>query len=471
MIRRRSRSPLGHPLILGALAVMALVYGSYISFRANSGLPFQPTYHLTLDLPDAAQVFKQADVNMAGERIGSVSSITVVPRAGDRPPVAQLKLAIDKRYEPLPADTTATVGISGTLGAKYVELTPGTSTRTLKEGATLPLRQARPSVEIDQLLDTFTPKARQGIRSSLDGLGLGFAGRGEDINLALGVFPALLADLEPVARNLADPMTGLARFVRAISAFAGELGPVADRTASLFRDLATTFGALGRVATPSLQQTISRTPPALDAVITQAPRINTLLSETTRLFAGLRPGVAHLPHSAPITADALGAGARNLPLLPGLDQRLDTLLTRVSSFAQSPDVLTGIDRLTLTFAALQPLVSDLAPAQTTCNDVALFARNLGSLFKEGIATGTMVRAGGVVVGVQNQNERGPAQHIFTGPVAKAMGPLHANPYPDTASPGQRHVCEAGHEPYVYNKPVIGNAPGVPSARTEEATLP
>ena len=143
----------------------------------------------------------------------------------------------------------------------------------------------------------------------------------------------------------------------------------------------------------------------------------------------------------------------------------------MSSFAQSPDVLTGIDRLTLTFAALRPLVSYLAPAQTTCNYVALFARNLASLFKEGIATGTMVRASGVVVGVQNQNERGPAQHTFGGPVAKAMGPLHSNPYPDTASPGQPHVCEAGHEPYVYNTSVIGNAPGVTSAKTEEATLP
>jgi hypothetical protein len=45
--------------------------------------------------------------------------------------------------------------------------------------------------------------------------------------------------------------------------------------------------------------------------------------------------------------------------------------------------------------------------------------------------------------------------------------LHANPYPNTASPGQPRECEAGNEPYIPNRPVIGNVPGNQGTVTED----
>ena len=45
--------------------------------------------------------------------------------------------------------------------------------------------------------------------------------------------------------------------------------------------------------------------------------------------------------------------------------------------------------------------------------------------------------------------------------------LHANPYPNTASPGQHpRECEAGNETYVPGQVVIGNAPGNSGLVTE-----
>ena len=45
--------------------------------------------------------------------------------------------------------------------------------------------------------------------------------------------------------------------------------------------------------------------------------------------------------------------------------------------------------------------------------------------------------------------------------------LHTNPYPNTASPGQPKECEAGNEPFLVGKQVIGNVPGTQSANDRE----
>jgi hypothetical protein len=46
------------------------------------------------------------------------------------------------------------------------------------------------------------------------------------------------------------------------------------------------------------------------------------------------------------------------------------------------------------------------------------------------------------------------------------GPLHVNPYPHTASPGQPAECESGNEPYSGTAAVIGNVPGNQGLKTE-----
>jgi hypothetical protein len=53
--------------------------------------------------------------------------------------------------------------------------------------------------------------------------------------------------------------------------------------------------------------------------------------------------------------------------------------------------------------------------------------------------------------------------------ADSHGPLHVNPYPNTASPGQSSECAAGNEPYSATHAVIGNPPGNLAAKTETTT--
>ena len=97
----------------------------------------------------------------------------------------------------------------------------------------------------------FSPPTRKGVQLSTIGFGEAVAGRGLDINRAIGKFLPLVSNLLPVTTNLASPSTDLAGFLRGLESLSGALAPVAQTQATLFTNLNTTFSALASVA-PSL---------------------------------------------------------------------------------------------------------------------------------------------------------------------------------------------------------------------------
>jgi virulence factor Mce-like protein len=464
MTRRQGLGIATTPVLVGAVTVLVTIIAVFIAYNANSGLPFVPTYDLKASVPNASGLVNGNDVRIGGARVGVISGIKAVPDANGRPR-ALLTMKLDNDLKPLPVDSTFLVRSRSALGLKYLEVQRGRAKAGYQEGARVPLRQARPSsVELDQVLEMFDNPTREGARRTLNGLGTGFAGRGADLNLALGDLRPLLADLEPVSRNLSDPSTRLGRLFTALGDTAAEVAPVADQQAALFANLDTTFSALARVARPFLQQTISRTPPTLDTGIAELPRQRPFLRNTAAFMRELRPGVATLPRSAPLLADAVEAGARNLPRTPPLNRRLADLFDRLARFSGTPSVRLGIHRLTETVSALRPTVAFLTPVQTTCNYVSLFLRNASSLLSLGHAGGTWQRFIVISSPQGRNNEGSPSAAPANGP--EPANHLHANPYPNTASPGEPKECEAGNEGYLAGRTLIGNVPGNQGARTE-----
>lgn len=475
MSRRAPRHIAAHPLVLGAITLIVLITGLWVSFGASKGLPFVAKYRLEVEVPNAAQLTTGAEVTIAGNRVGQVNEIRPVMLTNERP-AAALDLALDPSTGPLPVDSRFSIRLTGSLGRKSVVIEPGTSPETYPDNAVVSLDQARrpagdPIVDFDQLLNAFDRPARKGSRDTLETLGTGFAGRGSDLNTSVAKLPSLLRDLEPAMRNLADTETDLAGFVSGMSGFWSDLAPVAQELAALQGDLNGTFAALASIAVPHLQDTIALTPATLDVTTENLARARPFLRASTTLFAELRPGMAKLETASPVLADAFAAGARNLPLVPQLSTRLATGLDDVAAFAELAPVRPGVERLADTADALDPPLSFLAPAETRCTYLSLMIRNLGSVFKEEIATGTAARVGGVVVGVDANSERGPSGAIYERPPSKALGPVHSNPYPNTMAPGQPNECEAGNEPYITNRAVIGNVPGTQDATTEDTDLP
>jgi phospholipid/cholesterol/gamma-HCH transport system substrate-binding protein len=470
MSPRRDPSPLGSPILIGAVTVLAVIVAVFLAYNANNGLPFVPSYSLHVRVADASELTHGAEVHMGGALVGFVNGVQPI-RTEKGQPIAVLDLKLNRSIGRLPVDSTFTIRLKGSIGQKYLAIGQGRSHITYADGSTVPERQTAASVDLDQVLSMFDPPTRAGITASTIGFSDGLAGRGVSVNDAIGAFVPLLRHLQPVARNLASPRTDLGGFLRGLESFTGALAPVAQSQANLFVALDTTFRALASVS-PFLQQTISDTPPSFQAVITDTPTIRPFLTDSAALFRELRPGVATIPASAPVLADAFAAGARNLPGTVALDQRLVSLAQHLQSYGQNPAVTQGLARLTLTAASLKTPLEFLTPVQSSCNYVSLFLRNTASLLSESTASGTSLRFSLVAIDDVLGGESVPSSRPYTTPVTNPTaehGPLHVNPYPNTDSPGQTAECEAGNETYSGAAADIGNVPGNQGLKTESTT--
>ena len=455
-MRATRPSVFGSPVLVGAITVLVVVVGVFLAYNANKGLPFVPTYDVNVHVPSGADLVVGNDVRVGGDRVGVVNEIKPVEDKNGHVS-AILGLKLDKTVEPLSNRSTVIVRPRSALGLKYVEITPGRGGKALQAGDTLPLRQARPRpVEIDQVFNTFNAPTRRGIQNTLTGLGNGLASRGADINLAISAFRPLVDNLTPVARNLASPQTQLGRFFRSLERAAAEVAPVGEQQAALFRNLDTTFAALVPVKSRA-QQFIRESPPTEALAIAEFPKQRPFLRNSAALFHELRPGAAVLPRVAPVLADALTIGTDTLARTPQLNAELADVFRSLDRFVADPVVPRGINRLKETVVTLRDPLDFVTPAQTTCNYITLWFRNIASHLSEGDSRGTWQRFIIVATPQGPNNEGGPSSAPANGP--STDNHLHANPYPNTAAPGQTKECEAANEDFVVGKTIVGNVPG------------
>ena len=219
---REGRRPLtASPVLIGAVTVLVAIVAVFISYSANQGLPFVPTYRLHAELPNGAKLVKGNEVRAGGFRVGIVDDIHSERRSvnGEERAIAVLDLELDQSIQPLAADTRLSVRPRSALGLKYVEIVPGRSQRSFRAGDTIPLRNAGgESPELEDVLSIFQPATREDARAALEGFGEGLAGRGPDINVAIRELGPFTAYLLPVMRNLSDPRSELRNLIQAAAA-------------------------------------------------------------------------------------------------------------------------------------------------------------------------------------------------------------------------------------------------------------
>jgi virulence factor Mce-like protein len=462
---RRGAGIAGNPVLIGAATVLVVLVAVFLAYNANQGLPFVPTYELKAEVPSAANLVKGNDVRIGGSRVGFVSDIEA-KRLDNGTTIAVVTLTMERSVSPLPEDSTLIIRPRSALGLKYVEITRGKDSNGFADGATIPIAQATPTpVEFDEVLSMFDDDTRAAAAANTTGFGDAFAGRGESINTAIGAFRPLLRDVVPVMQNLAAPETNLRRFFDSLGRTAAIVAPAAESQAELFVNLDTTFRALREVARPYIQDSITGGVPALDAAIRSFPIQRPFLQNTQGLFRELRPGAAALRTSAPTIADALEEGAKVLPRTPPFNRRLADLLEELQRFAEDPMVPRGLRATTTLLQELNPTLAYLTPAQTKCNYMALWFRNVSSLLSEGDRNGTWQRFIIIPTPQGPNNEGSPSSAPANGPTE--ANHLHTNPYPNTASPGQPKECEAANEPYLAGRTVLGNVSGTQSGSTEK----
>ncbi len=475
MNRRRSNSLAGSPLLIGAVTTLIVIVAVFLSYNANNGLPFTPTYNINVQLPEASGLQKGNQVRIGGTLVGLVSSLRPYenPKTGRVTAIVEMKL--EKNVGPLPADTHAIVQSVSAVGLKYLSLIKGHSSQTLKEGATIPVAQTSEPVEISQLFDMFDKKTRNASQVNLTAFGNGLAGRGIGINETIVALRPLVTNAIPVLHNLASPQTGFGQLFVAFDRAAKETAPAAQAQADLYSNLDTFFTAFASV-TPSFEEAIKGAPPALRQATHSLPFEAPFIEKATEFMHLFRPSARILRTVAAPLGHAFEVGAVNIRAATALNSAVAEASQAFAVFAKNPIVITGIESLTHTLSLGNPLFAGLAPAQTQCNYLTLTFRNVASVLSQSIGVGTVARATPILSPNGPNNEGLPSSAPANGPSVIHSGPqvennhLHFNPYPIVGGPGQPLECEAGNEPYTEGKTTIGNVPGgVGTSSTEKTT--
>src|SRR4051794_16853237 len=445
------------PILVGAVTVLVVIVAVFLAYNANNGLPFVSTYNLKARVPNADALVKGNEVRIGGVRVGIVKSVVPV-QLKDGDVAAELSLSLDKSAEPLPVDSTVTVRPKSALGLKFLQISPGNSSQGFEAGETIPLSAATPEpVDIDQFFDMFDKKTRDAIRQNLAGFGNALAGRGPQLNEAIGALRRFAETSQPVLKTIVEPSTDFAGFWRALEDLSATVAPVAETQASMFVVLDRTFGAFARVSRPFIQETIEKSPRTLDEVNADLPAIDPFLRDTGRFFTALRPGVKALAETSPVIAESLHAGVPVLKASPVLNAQLQPTAQAFLDFQEAPGVFNGLELLTDTNRLLKPSLTYIVPSQTVCNYWSLAFKEIANAASQGNSNGNWLQF------VSFTPPEGPnSESTFaSSPANDPSDPenhLHYNPYPQTAAPGQKGVCEAGNEKYVTGTTVIGHSP-------------
>ncbi len=477
MNRGRRNSLAASPLLIGAITTLIVVVAVFLSYNANNGLPFVPTYDIKVALPEASGLQPSNQVRIGGTRVGVVEALSAYqnPRTGRVTAIAHLKL--EKGLEPLPADTRAVVQSISAIGLKYLALEKGSSRGSLKAGATIPVAQTREPVDIDELFNMFSQKTRTAIKQNTNNFGDGLAGRGLGLNNTIAELRPLVVNAIPALHNLALPATGLRQIFIALDRAASQAAPVADAQANYYSDLDTFFTAFASVA-PSLERATAEGPASLEQAIHSLPYEIPFLEKGTEFMRLLRPSASALRTVAPPLAHAITVGAVNLNSATALNTRLAESSRALGEFAQNPVIELAFEDFTQTAQIGNPLLAGLAAEQGNCNYLTLAFRNLASLQAENVGVGTLARDAAVLSPNGPNNEgypssspaNGPSvEHGFNSPIIIDNDHVHVNPYPNVAGPGQTQVCEAGNESYIEGKATIGNVPASAVSSNRELT--
>lgn len=458
----RNRSGLSgvasNPILVGAVTVLVVIVAVFLAYNANNGLPFVSTYNLKARLPNADALVKGNEVRIGGVRVGIVKSVKAI-NLEDGKQAAELSLSLDKSAEPLPVDSTIMVRPKSALGLKFLQITPGNSSKGFKPGETIPVAAARPEpVDIDQFFDMFSKRTRDAIRQNDAGFGNALAGRGPQLNEAIGALRRFAVHSEPVLHTVVEPSTDFAGFWRALEDLSATVAPVAETQASMFVALDRTFAAFARVSRPFIQETIEKSPPTLSAANADLPAVRPFLRDTGRFFTALRPGVKALAETSPVIAESLHAGIPVLNASPVLNAQLQPTAEALVDFQEAPGVFNGLELLTDTNRLLKPSLTFIVPSQTVCNYWTLAFQQISNAASQGNSNGNWLQFLSFVPPEGPNSESTFASAPANGP--ERENHLHYNPYPQTAAPGQGKVCEAGNEKYIPGKTVIGHAPAL-----------
>ncbi len=267
----------------GAAAAALVIVIAVIAIVLLSG-PGSETYKLRFI--DASQIVKGDNVTIGGRRIGNVDAISLT-----QDNQAQITISVSKPYAPLHEGTTADIRLQSLSGVanRYIALTPGPNNGPkLRDGATLTEQDTTPTVDLDQVFNTFDPATRRGLQDVIQGSAKQYENRGPEVNAAARAFNPAISTTDQLVSELTRDTTSLTQALQSGGAVLGAVAQRRDDLTGLIGNLSTTMGTIG-AENQSLSQAIGVLPDTLREGNSTLVDLRSTLGDLTPLVDASKP--------------------------------------------------------------------------------------------------------------------------------------------------------------------------------------
>lgn len=321
----------------------------FLWLQFGGATPLKPERYLVkAGFPEAVGLLKDVDVRTAGITIGTVREVEVEEHSKR----AVATLAIDPAYAPLSSDARAIMRRKTLLGETFVEITTGTrEAAKLPDGGRLADARIAPTVELDEILQTYDKRTRRAFQMWQQQLGVAVGERGEDLSNALNRLPDFAengADLLAVLDEQQDALRGL---VRDTGQVYGALTRDEQQLAALIRNSHRLFSETASVR-ESLAEAFHIFPTFLGESKLTLARLETFSREARPLVRDLRPVAEELRP----TVQAARALAPDLEHFFGaFDQQISVSRTALPALREILDDTRPL------FGSLGPFLQELNP--------------------------------------------------------------------------------------------------------------
>jgi phospholipid/cholesterol/gamma-HCH transport system substrate-binding protein len=409
---------------VGLLIFLWISFGGTLPFNAQG-------YRFSVEFNQATELAPNAQVEISGVTVGHVTSVGVDHRTG----LTRAVIQIDHQYVPRPTNTRAILRQKTLLGETYVQLSSGNPNGPkLRDGGRLPQGQVESTVQLDQILNTFSPKTRRAFQTWMEQGGIALTNRGEQFNAAF-------AELYPFATN--------------VNAVLAVLNRQKAATSTLLRDGGQVFSALSR--SPAQLQGLVRNTNQLFQ--TTADR-NAALADTIRAFPAFLAQTRATTNTAgrfatdakPLIDELHPAAAQLNPALKSvatLTPDLQTLVNQIPALSSAGK--TGLPALGSFLTEGVPFLRQLKPflgqLDPVIDYINTYRGELAAFFANGTASTQATTSGGL-------SSKSVHYLRVESPISpEALTQFQSRPYSDRSNP---YMVPGGYSSLATGLPVFGS---------------
>lgn len=275
--------------------LVALLLGPGTSLKGG-GAKADSAYRVDVIFDTAKGIIPGQLAKIAGARVGTIKDVVLTPDYK-----ARIQMEVDPRFRPFHTDAKCNIQPEGLISERFVQCDPGTQSAPVLEpengqAPTVPVTSTSVPVAITDLFNIFRVPVRERLTVVLSTLGIGVAGRGEDLNGILRRANPTLALTRKALNILGDQRRALRDTVIAVDKVSGDLAR-RPQSVTRFLDQAADVSKTTADHSTALGQAINRLPRLLDEVQPTMRQLNGVAADGTPVLRDLRaatPGLSAL---------------------------------------------------------------------------------------------------------------------------------------------------------------------------------